>query len=186
MTNQDIRTIVERILKGLCRNSSAVEVNVDTASASSMVVSMRVHDEDVPRVIGRRGAHHRAIGQILSCIGRRHRVVITLTRLLEPVVGSSVRTFHPPFRMTKDWPKQEVRQLLQDVSTMCFGQVGVVFNERTDGHMDMIVAVEPGELHRALALAESFQALFSSIATTNCGSMTVSFHAEKPAKTNRG
>lgn len=69
--------LVQFLARGVAAHPDDVKVNVVEGEAVVMF-ELKVHQEDVPRLIGASGRNIRAIRQLLSVAGGRRKVVLEL------------------------------------------------------------------------------------------------------------
>ena len=178
MRANEIQQLTTRLLRCLVRYNDALEVIADEGS-NTVTVSIRCHYADMPRVIGRKGAHFKALREILTVIGRRSGRVVNVPRLMPAVVGIGQRDFHPPFKLNPNWPREEIGRLIHDTANACFGPVGFATVDRDTEHRMFSIVTDAGSRAEATELAEAFQVLFSSIATSANGSLSVDLSSSR-------
>ena len=77
---EEVRTVkelVELIARTLVDHPDLVEVNEIDGETSS-IIELRVGKEDIGKIIGRQGAHARAIRTLLAAAGGKYRKRFTL------------------------------------------------------------------------------------------------------------
>ncbi len=67
-----MREAVENLVSKLVGNADAVEVS-ENSDGTSMVIKVRVAEDDMGRLIGRRGRTVKAIRSLLYYAGQKHR-----------------------------------------------------------------------------------------------------------------
>jgi len=72
-----VRDLVLFLVKGLATYPDDIQVNAVEGEAVVMF-ELKVHPDDVPRIIGTSGRNIKAIRQILSAAGGRRKVVLEL------------------------------------------------------------------------------------------------------------
>lgn len=119
--------MVSKILTGIAIHKESVKISVEPL-ARSVVICVQVHPADMPRAIGRGGAHIKALGKIVDQIGMTNGVPIKI-RLLEPQPGERDR--YLPFQPKEEWDGKSVHELLRQVASAAIPGGAAV--ERNDG-----------------------------------------------------
>jgi len=119
--------MVSKILSGIAIHKDSVKISVEQL-ARSAVICAQVHSADMPRAIGRGGAHIKALTKIVGDIGLTSGVPLKI-RLLEPEAGQRDR--YSPFQPKEEWDGKSAHELLTQVASAAISGGAVV--ERNDG-----------------------------------------------------
>jgi len=168
MNNEDVRALVVRMVSGLIVENRHLEVSV--GGRNCVNVEIRVSRSDTPRVIGKAGAHFKAIRSILLQIGMTQGKLIEVPQVL-PAIHGGVPEKLPKFHPNPNWPKGELTRLIKDVVEAATGRgAGVVLNATAEAYKCEVM-VKMGDAMPKEQRAEFFQSLstlFSAIGKT-CG-----------------
>lgn len=129
--NQSATDLVTRLFRALVRHEQLLEV-AGRGSALSGFVEARAAADDTPRIIGKKGAHYRAVAAFVQDGARRQGAALRLAPVLDPIhPGDGQRM--PRFQPRPDWPEEALTALIRDTATWVFGpSVGVALLPSAD------------------------------------------------------
>jgi len=160
--------LVTRLFRALVRHENLLEVHYVGSSISGFI-QVRASADDTPRIIGKAGAHFKAVSAIVGAGVFRSGIAMSIRPILKPVhPGDGTRL--PKFEPNRQWPRDAVRQLVLDAAQWAFGpESGVALIENQDGISATISVQVPASVPDAVAtsLATHFAELFTSIGLTN-------------------
>src|SRR5437870_11082082 len=98
-----LHSLITGLVSHLAQHEKHLNVEVDTLTAM-LSVSIRCHAEDAPRIIGKGGAHHKALARIVHSIGDKSKIRIALQAVqAERLENSEVATWG--FKADPNWDK---------------------------------------------------------------------------------
>jgi uncharacterized protein len=106
------RDFLEFIVKSLVDNKDDVKVD-RVVDEMGVLLTLRVHPEDMGQIIGRRGETARAIRNLVRIVGLKNRARVNL-KIEEPEGGRVVRTEDAPASETPE--VKEVKDDLDDLN----------------------------------------------------------------------
>lgn len=157
-----------RLVSGLVAENNFLEVNV--TGKNCLNVEIRVSRGDTPRVIGKSGAHFKAIRAVMHEVGVQNGMLIGVPQVLPAIHGSAGDRF-PKFKPNPKWPKDEVRKLMLDVVAAATGDdAAVAVNETKDAYKCEVMVKMGSRIPdcRKVDLFSHLSVLFSAIGKT-CG-----------------
>src|SRR6266550_4699768 len=135
--------------------------------AAMLSVSIGCHAQDAPRIIGKGGAHHKALARILSCIGQKNKVLVKLEAIQAERLKVSEASMWG-FKSDQNWDKVGIRRLLLETCRMVFrdGDCIQIADRDDDAQMQTLFFVsvarnEPMEL--CLAMTNDLNTIFNAI-----------------------
>lgn len=162
-----ITSLVERVHQSLIRHTNLLEVAFRGGELSGFI-EVRAARDDTPRLIGKGGAHFRALSWMITQ-GASIRNVHFALRVLEAVhPGTGERL--PKFRPNPNWPRKEIEQLVRDLADWTFEVGHGVAFRVSDDKVGAEVAIKVPAYWRDDAIpdaAEHFTALLQGICLTN-------------------
>ncbi len=171
---------MRRLFEGLITHNEALEI-IRQDGARTVTMSVRCHANDASRLLGKSGAHFKAVKFIAAAAGLKYSHQVRLAQMLPPVVGSSEPNIQ--YRYKPEWPRQAIQTLLADVCLVVFAKpIAVTLNEK-DRMATFVVNHHRTEPERLVSqLAENVQTLFGSIGMMNGCVITVDFATAKEGK----
>lgn len=116
---QNLVTLLRQLLGGIAAFPDDIEVIIDYSGGTTTEMSLRCNAADMPRILGKAGAHIRAVKEIAAAFGERHDRIIHLTAIRQPVKGEKPSRF-PPYRFRPDWPREAVENLARATASALF------------------------------------------------------------------
>src|SRR5213595_2093083 len=114
-----LHALITALVSHLAQREKDLRVEVKPI-ASMVSVSIECHAEDAPRIIGKGGAHFKALTRIIQAIGSKNKVIIKLGAIqadrLEDSDAPSVWGFKPD----KNWDRAGIKRLLLETCRMVF------------------------------------------------------------------
>lgn len=110
-TTHPDKDILEYIIKAIVDHSEDVKVD-RTVDEMGVLLTLKVHSEDMGQIIGRQGATAKAIRSILRVIGAKHNARINL-KIVEPEGGRMTRSV--PTGEAPVEPKKDIDQVVNDL-----------------------------------------------------------------------
>lgn len=108
---QKTRDMIMEVVKSITLHPNDVVASIE-ALREAVIICIKVHTGDMPRVIGKSGAHIRSLQRIVNAIAINHGKPLRL-QLLEPDPGK--RDTYGAFVPRKDWEREPVYRLLEEV-----------------------------------------------------------------------
>lgn len=105
------RSIVERIVKEIALHTNDVRTSLESLGRVWMI-NVQVNRGDMPRIIGKGGAHSQALSTIIAAIAAKTGEQIRLS-IVEPAVG--VKDRYPSFAPNFSWNAAPAMTLLSDI-----------------------------------------------------------------------
>lgn len=110
--------IVRRIVKGIALHQGDVEVGL-AGEGTMPIVNVRVNRGDMSRLIGKAGAHSRALEVVVAAISAKYGVPVRVF-IQEPTTGMKDR--YGGFAPNLNWNSAPLMMLLSDVCDACFSR----------------------------------------------------------------
>lgn len=173
-TTEDIVEMARKLFAALVRKSADVRMNVQNESAQTVIFTVSGDPEDVPRIVGQRGAHFLSVKSLveIACSTNRTKKIV-LYKVEEP----PVRIMKPwqRFEYNPKWPRREIQELLARTLTIVLGchDVTVKADEGTGTHCLMTVDVIGGHREHIAVVSEACNKIFSSIGVTHGIGLTI-------------
>jgi predicted RNA-binding protein YlqC (UPF0109 family) len=140
-----------------------VEVLKDYSGGTLTEYSIRVHNSDAARLLGKRATTFTAIRNVISLIGAKHGRNINVTMMRESIVGLSSPP--APLKVDPNWPRETVTAVLHRLLTEIFGEVSISLIVNPNR---CIFAAKVPAMDRTLvtAVGDNLNRIFSAIGMT--------------------
>jgi len=127
------------------------------------IINLQVAKSDMPRIIGKKGAHWHALFNLVEQIGLRHSIRLRL-ECREPEPGE-IQHF-PPFQPAPQWDSRPVVQLVRDIVQAVFAYPADVWlTDSAHSPTSVIQVVVRDQENRSVVdrVAESLKVLFNAV-----------------------
>src|SRR5439155_15255438 len=113
-----VHSLVTGLVSHLAQREKDLRIEVKPLAAM-MSVRIDCHAEDAPRIIGKLGAHYKALERIVYCIGQKHKVIIKLQAIqAERLDVPEIATWG--FKPDPNWDRTGIKRLLLETCRMVF------------------------------------------------------------------
>ncbi len=136
--------------------------------ASLVSVSIECHAEDAPRIIGKGGAHFKALTRIVQAIGSKNKLLIRLNAIEAERLEDSDAPSTWGFKPDRNWDRAGIKRLLLETCRMVFRNGDCIqVIERDDNAQTLtmffvsVARNEPMEL--CLEMTNDLNTLFNAI-----------------------
>lgn len=169
--------LLTRIIKEITFHHENIRVT-SSQLGRSHTLAIQVHKGDMPRVLGKSGAHIKALETLAAAIGASGGVTIRL-RLLEPEVGEPDR--YEQFRPAENWNSSHVVLLLSDLVEAIFGSSKVEIFDGEDCTSALEVTIATRENKAVIdAIGNALKVLFKAIGRANGRILTLDIATDSP------
>jgi|SRR2546426_2563525 len=160
-----LKHLVGDIVNHLALRADDLSVEADVLT-SMVTLRIQCHAEDAPRIVGKAGAHHKALLRIARVIGARHdarvEIAVEAPQLPEELRAKTAWGFTPD----PAWDRDGIKVLLREICRLVFGETVEVHASDDDAQAKTVFTVwvdrrEPLEL--VLAMTNDLNTLFNVI-----------------------
>jgi predicted RNA-binding protein YlqC (UPF0109 family) len=127
------------------------------------IVYMQTHKADMPRVIGKQGAHRNALFNLTEMIGQRYKAELRFENV-EPEAGEVER--FKPFQAAGRWDSRPIVQLMKDCCQSIFQyetKVSITDSGHTPTSNLQVVVSNQENMQYTARAAEILKVLFNAI-----------------------
>lgn len=176
MKQNDLKTIdagpsvelLKRILSRMVSHPENLVIDHVGFTASAKV-TIQAHAADTPRLIGERAVNYRSISVLFQAICATAGFRVHVLPIKEPSVGTPDRY---KFEANKNWPAEEILELLDETARAVFQDPDAIKIEATHSDADVSSTVElfcsKGERPELLALiGPAIERIFDAIGRAN-------------------
>lgn len=154
--------LVGRIVREFTFHHDALKIWIEPMGRVQ-IIYLQTHQADMPRVIGKQGAHRHALFNIVEQIGLHYGAELRLENV-EPAPGEAER--FKPFAPAAKWDSRPVVQLLRDICKSVFNfetQVSIQDSPHTPTSNLQVVVAQGEHMQTAARVAECCKVLFNAI-----------------------
>jgi|SRR6266571_3947972 len=181
-----LHALVTGLVSHLAQREKDLRIEVKPCG-TMLSVWIGCHAEDAPRIIGKGGAHHKALARIVHAIGQKNKMLIKL----EAIQAERLEVFEASmwgFKPNRNWDKAGIKRLLLEACRMVFRNgdcVQVVGQDDDPQHQTMffvsVARNEPMEL--VLEMTNDLNTLFNAIGKRRGRLLQVGVVAELESET---
>jgi predicted RNA-binding protein YlqC (UPF0109 family) len=163
--------LVERVLREITFHHDKLKVWVESMGRVQ-ILYVQCHKGDMPRVIGKHGAHRNALFNLVEYIGLRYSTELRMENV-EPQTGEVER--FAPFVPSRTWDSGQkvhgpIVQLLRDFCQSVFAYetlVSITDSSHTPTSRLQVIVSDQEQMQRTVRIAEALKVLFNAVGKKN-------------------